>query len=307
LDTIKGLQIQGATATGTAIDLCQSELVANTRPGIPNVILLITDGDPDEGPNAITEANKAKLNGTQLFVVGVNGDGGFNLTELEDLASFPLSYHLYNISDYGALLGIGDQLSEALCFTPGAAPIDLLPLFALLAVLPLGFFGFVIVRRRKKPKKVAPAPIVEEEAPPPPTTRAASPKPITDKPKDWSVPGTRYIGFGQANIKVKWGTEAPPSAPRGHDKYDRWSMMAHPDGMKPGSPTAASAMNTEGGMADGAAGGAAVGGAGAAGRVSCCARCCPCFFASSLTKTKQKLGKNPDEEDGNWQSNPASM
>jgi len=187
----------------------------------------------------------------------------------------------------------------------------LLLLFALLALVPLGF-GFFVIRRRKPKKKAPPPPPPREEvAPPAPTVRTASPKPVVDKPKDWTVPGTRYIGFGQANIKVKWGTEAPPSAPRGHDKYDRWSMMAHPDGMKPGSPTSPKAMDMEEGTTSAAGGPGSPTAAGAPRRIGCCERCFPCCCApKALNQTKAKAGKGKktidDDEDADWQSNPAA-
>lgn len=313
LATITGLvQQKGSTAIGQGIKLCQSELAANNRFGIQNVMLIITDGAQNDGVSAQEEAYKAKANGTEVFVIGVGGD--VNYTELYNLASEPKEgVHLFNISDYAALLSIADQVTQGLCFgrPRPAAPVNFLPFLALLVLLPLGF-GICVIRRRKPIKKVAPPPpkVVEEE-PPPPTTRAASPKPITDKPKDWTVPGTRYIGFGQANIKVKWGTEAPPSAPRGHDKYDRWSMMAHPDGMKPGA--AAKPLDVEAASS----GETGLGSPGSSGspasaprRIGCCERCFPCCCAPralNQTKAKAKKASNEDDEDANWQSNPAAQ
>jgi hypothetical protein len=117
---------------------------------------------------------------------------------------------------------------------PNAGPIIGL-IFGIIVGLALLASGICVVlivfrRRRKAAPATAPEPVV--------AVKTVEPAPIVDKPKDHTTPGTRYIGFGQANIKVKWGVDAPPSAPRGHDKYDRWSMVNAPTGSPmPASPS----------------------------------------------------------------------
>jgi len=304
-------QIKGSTAIGRGLELCQEQIVTHRQPGMPNIILLITDGVENDGIPCIPEAEKIKENGTEIFVIGVGGDTNF--TSLYDMASYPkLGVHLFNISSYDVLDSITETVTEGLCFgrPQAAAAANFYPFFALLAILPLGFGVFVVRRRRAKPKVVPPPPPPRKEAPPPPPpVKTAAPKPITDKPKDWTVPGTRYIGFGQANIKVKWGTEAPPSAPRGHDKYDRWSMMAHPEGMKPPGGAPSKAMDVETAAGAGAAGGGALALADVGRKKGCCERFFPCCCApKALNQTSAKTGKKAagDDEEENWQTNPAA-
>lgn len=88
----------GFTQHGIAINLAQAELNANGRPGVQNIIIVITDGDPfDSVPvvNVSDASNAAQLAGTLLFAVGVTGED-FNpqfpvLTQgtLEDIAGDP--------------------------------------------------------------------------------------------------------------------------------------------------------------------------------------------------------------------------
>jgi len=311
LNDINGMtQLMGSTAIGQGIALCHEQINAHDRRNIANVILVITDGTENEGPNCLMEAELAKANGTEIFVIGVGGDTNF--TSLYYMASDPkLGVHLFNISGYDVLDSITETVTEGLCFgrPQEAAAANFYPFFALLAILPLGFGVFVVRRRRAKPKVVPPPPPRHEAPPPPPPVKTAAPKPVTDKPKDWTVPGTRYIGFGQANIKVKWGTEAPPSAPRGHDKYDRWSMMAHPEGMKAPAGAPNKAMDVETAAGAGAAGGGAMGLADVGRKKGCCERFFPCCCApKALNQTSAKTGKKAadDDEEENWQSNPAA-
>jgi len=144
-----------------------------------------------------------------------------------------------------------------------------------------------------------------ETVPPPepepvaaPIVKEAAPAPIVDSPKDRSAPGTRYIGFGQANIKVKWGADAPPSAPRGHDKYDRWSMAHNPGAPPPAaeapmSPTSTTSLNVAEAPASPTASSSS-----SAPRVGCCAMLFPCLFSR-----QQKQAENREKlNDASWQS-----
>jgi len=83
-------------------------------------------------------------------------------------------------------------------------------------------------------------------------------------------------------------------------------MMAHPEGMKPAGPSSPKAMD----MDEGAGAAASAGRAPLApigGSKSCCERFFPCCCApKALNKTKQKV-TNDDDEDANWQTNPAAQ
>jgi len=300
-------QIKSYTAIGTGLNFGQYALITAGRwglsPPVPKVILLITDGSNNRGPDPTPVSQAIRDNGTEIFVIGVGGD--FDLQQLLTIASNPKEgVHFFNITDYGALLAITNEVAYQLCYSRGgSAPASLYLLFLLLLPLAAGLGMFVFIWRRRKPKpKAVPPP---EPVPEPVPVKAAAPSPIADKPKDWTVPGTRYIGFGQANIKVKWGTDAPPSAPRGHDKYDRWSMQ-HGGGPLPpaaASPTSQSPMlapNVE----------SAPSGEGAAASGDCCTRFCPCclpLFGGGMAQNRSKMQKSNAPDDGvNWQENTAA-
>jgi len=177
---------------------------------------------------------------------------------------------------------------------PAAIGIAIGVILAALLLASLGFLTFVIIRRRrKKPAPVVAAPPQEPEPVP---MKAAAPAPVVDKPKDWTAPGTRYIGFGHANMKVKWGADAPPSAPRGHDKYDRWSMANNPSDAPP--------LSSAEPMSPSSSSDAAVVGRGGQksitiveGRPSCCALLFPCCFRSN-----SKPPMSQPLKDDTWES-----
>jgi len=317
-------QYGGYTAIGEGLKVGQLGLVQAGRwglePPIPKVILLITDGMSNCGESPEQASLKIRKNGTEIFIIGV---GDINQTELVDTCTPPafatgsLSAHYFNVSGYDDLYSVASAVAYSLCYgRSGAAPATLYLLFLLLlpAAASVGFCLFVY--RRRRPKKVEPPPPVvppPEPEPEPVPVKAAAPAPVVDKPKDWTVPGTRYIGFGQANIKVKWGADAPPSAPRGHDKYDRWSMHANPGGPPPASASPVSAapaasaaltpMETQ--AAPEQPGQPAVGGD------SCCMRFCPCFFGAAaggaFAANRSQMAKNNNkDEEGGWQENAAT-
>jgi len=198
------------------------------------------------------------------------------------------------------LTQITNDVAYGLCYSRGgSAPASLYLLLLLLLPAAAGIGMFAFIWRRRKPKKVVPPP---EPEPVPMVTKAAAPMPVADKPKDWTVPGTRYIGFGQANIKVKWGTDAPPSAPRGHDKYDRWSMQHGGGPMPPSSPSSqapvASPDIESGSQAASSGSGQSIG---------CCARFFPCCFGgSAAAANRAQMARNNANDEGDWQANSAA-
>jgi len=275
-------------------------------PAIPKAILLITDGANNEPPDPLATATAIKDNGTEIFVIGITGDGSggdgdYDETTMLQVCSDPKEgVHYFNVTYYGDLQTIINEVAYGLCYSRGgSASPSLYLLFLLLIPLAAGVGLIAFVWRRRKPKKVVAPPPEPEIIPEPVPVKAAAPVAVTDKPKDWTVPGTRYIGFGQANIKVKWGADAPPSAPRGHDKYDRWSMQ-HQGGPLPPltSPSSKAALLP----LESDSGSGAVASPGRAPPVSCCVRFCPCCLLGGRAPPSSPRG----EDEGNWQENPAS-
>jgi len=93
IDTIP---IRAGTNVMDAIDVGQQELVANGRPGARPVIVLITDGSPNQPStnpqgSAIRSANAAKAAGTMIITIGLGSGADEDL--LKRIASDPSSYY----------------------------------------------------------------------------------------------------------------------------------------------------------------------------------------------------------------------
>ena len=79
----------GGTDLGEAIRIAQEELVANGRPSVQRVMVIITDGVPTGSTreNESVNAANARAAGTLIFAVGIGG--GINVGILDDIATDP--------------------------------------------------------------------------------------------------------------------------------------------------------------------------------------------------------------------------
>src|SRR3990172_1847183 len=67
-------QIEGYTDIQEGLALGQGEIGANGRPGVPHVIILLTDGQQEGAPgDPAAEAENARAAGTEIFALGVGG------------------------------------------------------------------------------------------------------------------------------------------------------------------------------------------------------------------------------------------
>ncbi len=113
-------QIEGYTDIQEGLALGQDEIAANARPGVPRVIILLTDGQQEGAPgDPVAEAEAARAAGTEIFAVGVGG--GPNIDQLNAIASDPDGAHVYSVEDFNSLQAIRDQLVATACPSPTAA------------------------------------------------------------------------------------------------------------------------------------------------------------------------------------------
>lgn len=110
------LQSGGNTATGAAINLAQSHLTSNQRQGVKNLIIVLTDGQFNIGPNPITAANAARAAGSELFAIGVGGS--VNRAELEGIANQPSASHVFEVTDFASLQAALAPVVGAVCGVP---------------------------------------------------------------------------------------------------------------------------------------------------------------------------------------------
>ncbi len=111
----------GFSAIGTGLQLAQGELLANGRPDVDNVIVILTDGDVNEGPDPVVISNQAKAAGTLIFSVGV---GEVNLPIVEGIASSPASTYVRVVETFEDLPSVIENLSLTLCAVTGALEVS---------------------------------------------------------------------------------------------------------------------------------------------------------------------------------------
>ena len=113
------VQIEGYTDIQEGLALGQGEIAANGRPGVPHVIILLTDGQQEGAPgDPVAEAGAARAAGTTIYAVGVGG--GPNTGQLNAIASDPDSTYVYSVEDFSSLQAIRDQLVATACPSPTA-------------------------------------------------------------------------------------------------------------------------------------------------------------------------------------------
>ncbi|XP_005075021.1 collagen alpha-1(VII) chain [Mesocricetus auratus] len=112
----------GNTRTGAALHHVSDRVFLPhlTRPGIPKVCILITDGKSQDLVD--TAAQKLKGQGVKLFAVGIkNADP----EELKRVASQPTSDFFFFVNDFSILRTLLPLISRRVCTTAGGVPVAL--------------------------------------------------------------------------------------------------------------------------------------------------------------------------------------
>jgi hypothetical protein len=102
------------TATGDAINRAQQELSSIASPNSKQLILVLTDGDTNEGVPAASAADAARATGTELFAIGVGtGDNA----ELRRIANDPDENYRFFVNDFVSLQAALAPVVGAVCNT----------------------------------------------------------------------------------------------------------------------------------------------------------------------------------------------
>ncbi|KAJ6663115.1 hypothetical protein lerEdw1_010708 [Lerista edwardsae] len=114
LDAVRNLPYKGGnTLTGLALTFILENNFkpeAGSRPGIPKIGILITDGKSQD--DVIPPAKNLRDAGIELFAIGVkNADEN----ELKEIASEPDSTHVYNVADFSFMNSIVEGLTKTVC------------------------------------------------------------------------------------------------------------------------------------------------------------------------------------------------
>ena len=107
-------QDKGGTNTRAGFLKAKSILDTSHRPGSAGqVVIIVTDGDQNQGLPAETTASALKGEGVVIFGVGVGPD--VKQSKIEKWVSLPVSEHDFPVSDWGSIHTILKKLIDAAC------------------------------------------------------------------------------------------------------------------------------------------------------------------------------------------------
>jgi hypothetical protein len=115
LAAVKNLrQDKGGTNTRAGFLKAKSILDTSHRPGSAGqIVIIVTDGDQNQGLPAESTASALKAEGVTIFGVGVGPD--VKQSKIEKWVSLPVSEHDFPVSDWGSLQAILKKLIAAAC------------------------------------------------------------------------------------------------------------------------------------------------------------------------------------------------
>lgn len=112
---IKALVAWGGTAIGSAIYTAQDELTSyRHRPSSLPVMVLMSDGESNRGPDPIPAAEQAKAAGTAIYAIGLGED--VNEAVMREIASDPDSEYYYFAPSSEDLDSIYERVHEHLSY-----------------------------------------------------------------------------------------------------------------------------------------------------------------------------------------------
>ncbi|NCC37716.1 MAG: VWA domain-containing protein, partial [Chloroflexia bacterium] len=104
-------QLGGYTDIQEGLQLGREDLAANGRTGVPQVIILLTDGAHNQGGDPVEEAQLVRDAGMHLFAIAVGS--GPNLSQLNALTADP--QRVFSVSNFASLSTILRQIVGVSC------------------------------------------------------------------------------------------------------------------------------------------------------------------------------------------------
>ncbi|XP_022108946.1 complement factor B-like [Acanthaster planci] len=116
IDQVNPEEIGQGTATGKALQLVHETMIpaAHDRPNAKKYLFLFTDGKPNVGGYIATARNEAATlrsrYGVEIHCIGIGAEVDRN--ELQEIASHPISEHLFFIRDYGEVGLLAQSITQ---------------------------------------------------------------------------------------------------------------------------------------------------------------------------------------------------
>ena len=107
---------RGTTNTAAALEFARQTMFTvfrGDRIGVPDMVVIITDGESNDGPETLIQAKLAKEEGIHIISVGVGN--WIDRYELEIMASHPFEINMIHVDSFDALSTIVYVLRDALC------------------------------------------------------------------------------------------------------------------------------------------------------------------------------------------------
>ncbi|XP_060073209.1 cartilage matrix protein-like [Ylistrum balloti] len=116
-DRIKRIpHMKGSTFTGKALTNVREEFVRNGRPGVAQIVVVLTDGASRNPASTMKQAKLLKEQGVYVFAIGIGK--GPNMKELQAIGSIPSDEFVYRIAGFHVLKFIKDKLAMKVCRVP---------------------------------------------------------------------------------------------------------------------------------------------------------------------------------------------
>lgn len=106
----------GGTRTDLALRMAEKSFFCSscTRAGKPKVLLVITDGNTNEGSEDLAVASQ-KMKNDRVTILSVGIGSQISLSELQTIASEPKAKHVFKLDSFDALKGKLDDIMEMAC------------------------------------------------------------------------------------------------------------------------------------------------------------------------------------------------
>jgi len=120
INTAKNDQDRRTTHTSFAIQTMMNHMATNGRVGVPQVMIVMTDGAATGGlDSSVIDAMHAA--GIITFAIGIGA--GADQNELAEIATDPDSEFLFSLENFGALSNISPGITQAICSSNGSRSV----------------------------------------------------------------------------------------------------------------------------------------------------------------------------------------